>query len=62
MKEPKWICVKDWARNRKGDIVENYEFKRFPMEIRQSCFKEYKSEPRTAPRPPRNIVGGSPEV
>lgn len=60
MKEPKWICTRDWARNRKGDIVENWEMKRYPPEIRNSCFKLHeekatvtKPATRTAPISPR---------
>jgi len=36
----KFKCIRKWARNQVGDIVELYEFKRYPREVRVGHFEE----------------------
>lgn len=45
-----YICIREWARNAKGDIVDSYEYGRFPKEIQSKCFelKVEKKRPLTA--------------
>lgn len=35
----KYICVKAWARNKEGDVIDEFTFKRYPVELRDKCFK-----------------------
>ncbi len=37
-------CVKGWARNQVGDVVEEWEYKRFP-ESAHKCYEEIVDEP-----------------
>lgn len=47
----KYICTRDWYRCKKGDILEHWEYKRFPADIRESHFKPYKeSKPKATPK------------
>ncbi len=36
-------CISGWARNKVGDVVENYMFRRYPPDIRDNNFIEFKS-------------------
>lgn len=40
----KFKCIRSWARDREGDIIEDYMFRRYPKDIRDSHFKEVVNE------------------
>jgi len=40
MSERRFRCTRAWARNKVGDIVENYMMKRYPSDIRNNNFVE----------------------
>jgi hypothetical protein len=39
-------CIRNWARNTKGDILEQYEYNRIPQELKLTHFEVY-NEPST---------------
>jgi hypothetical protein len=55
-------CIKGWARNRVGDVVENYMFSRYPKEIQQNHFVEIKPKkvtPKSSPKSSPKVVSTS---
>lgn len=48
-KAKQYRCIKGWARNNVGDLVEAYEFFRFPAEIRQRHFVEVVESVKKSP-------------
>lgn len=34
-------CIRNWARNTKGDILEQYEYNRIPQELKLTHFEVY---------------------
>jgi len=67
MASRKYICTNAWARNRKGDIVEEFMVFRYPREIRLENFelvkpkKARKPVKLPTPTPPKKSFGGSKE-
>jgi hypothetical protein len=60
-------CVKGWARNNVGDIVEEYMINRYPKEIKMNNFVEYveskkankKSTTKSSPKPTTSSLSKS---
>lgn len=34
-----YVCVKGWARNKVGDVIDEWTFKRYPPELRSRHFE-----------------------
>lgn len=35
-----YVCVKQWSRNQVGDVIDEWTYKRYPIELRGVCFRE----------------------
>ena len=44
----KYLCVRNWARHSKGEIIDMYEYKRCPDDVKKNNFKkvETKQKPK----------------
>jgi len=52
----KYVCVKDWARNRVGQVIDEYVYKRYPEELRVKCFKLVEPVVESKPPSPPPVV------
>lgn len=35
-----YVCIKQWSRNKVGDVIDDWTYKRYPIELRGLCFRE----------------------
>lgn len=40
----KYICTKAWAKNKKDDLIMDWELKKYPVEIQRNNFELYVEE------------------
>lgn len=40
----RYVCVKGWARNKVGDMIDESVYRRYPVELRNRCFELYTEE------------------
>lgn len=50
----KFICTSGWIRNKKGEILTQWEYNRLPQEIKDGNFEEY-FEPIPEPEVALNV-------
>lgn len=43
----KYICTKAWARNKKDDVIMDWELKKYPVEIQKFHFEELVEKKKT---------------
>lgn len=42
----KYICIRGWQRNSVGDIIEEWQYNKYPEEVKERNFKIYEPEPK----------------
>lgn len=38
-KAEKYVCTRNWARNKVGDVVARYLYNKYPVEVQEGNFK-----------------------
>lgn len=40
-----YICTRGWQRNSKDDIIDEWQYNKYPEEVKERNFKVYEPEP-----------------
>lgn len=45
---PQYICTRSWARHTQGDVINEWEWRKLPFEVKNSCFTKVEAVPVTS--------------
>lgn len=48
MSTTQYICIRSWARHTQGEIINEWEWRKLPFEVKDSCFTKVEPVPVTS--------------